>query len=282
MDAMLAGKTALVTGGAGGIGLATALLFARQGAQVIIADRDPEAIRRAEEKLPTEAGHSCHRCDVTVSEQVTNLFAQVEARYGSLDILVNNVGDFLGLVKPLEHMTDDDIDGLFSVNLRQVMICSREAIPLLRKAPEGAAIVSISSIEGYRGMPNITPYGAYKLGIEGFTKSLALELAPDRIRVNAIAPETTETEQVNPREWIAPEDYNRPNHWVPLGRFGQPGDTAGCALFLASEMAAWVTGTVIHCDGGALAAAGWYQTPEGHWTNTPIVDRSAIPSLRVD
>ncbi len=159
---------------------------------------------------------------MTVSEQVTNLFAQVEARYGSLDILVNNVGDFLGLVKPLEHMTDHDIDGLFSVNLRQVMICSREAIPLLRKAPEGAAIVSISSIEGYRGMPNITPYGAYKLGIEGFTKSLALELAPDRIRVNAIAP------------------------------------------------------------GGALAAAGWYQTPEGHWTNTPIVDRSGIPSLRVD
>ncbi|MEP1471194.1 MAG: SDR family NAD(P)-dependent oxidoreductase [Halieaceae bacterium] len=282
MEEMLNGKTALVTGGAGGIGLATALLFAEQGARIVIADNNADAIASAAEKLPAEAGHSCQQCDVTDSAQVRKLFSHVDREYGALDILVNNVGDFLGLVKPLENMTDDDIDRLFSVNLRQVMICSREAIPLMRKATPGAAIISISSIEGYRGMPNITPYGAYKLGIEGFTKSLALELAPDRIRVNAIAPETTETEQVNPREWISEQDYNRPNHWVPLGRFGQPGDTAGCALFLASEMAAWVTGTVIHCDGGALAAAGWYQTPEGHWTNTPIVDRSGIPSLRVD
>jgi 3-oxoacyl-[acyl-carrier protein] reductase len=282
MESMLAGKIAVVTGGAGGIGLATALLFAEQGARVVIADSNADAVASASEKLPDENGHKCLHCDVTDSAQVSKLFAYVDQTYGALDILVNNVGDFLGLVKPLENMTDNDIDRLFSVNLRQVMICSREAIPLLRKAPQSASIVSVSSIEGYRGMPNITPYGAYKLGIEGFTKSLALELAPDRIRVNAIAPETTETEQVNPKEWITEEDYNRPNHWVPLGRFGQPSDTAGCALFLASEMAAWVTGTVIHCDGGALAAAGWYQTPEGHWTNTPIVDRSGIPSLRVD
>ena len=138
----------------------------------------------------------------------------------------------------MERMSDEDIDALFAVNLRQVMVCSRDAIPLLRNAGAGASIICISSIEGYRGMPNIAPYGAYKLGIEGFTKSLALELAPDGIRVNAIAPETTETDQVCPQNWIAREDYERENHWVPLGRFGRPEDIAGCALFLASEMSA--------------------------------------------
>jgi len=280
---MMEEKIVLVTGGASGIGRSIAEEFAKQGATVTIADNNPTYIGRTkaffEEK---NFGLKAVECDVTVSAEVKSLMENIEKEFGKLDVLVNNVGDFLGKVKPLEKMTDEDIDSLFSVNLRQVMVCSRDAIPLLKKAGVGASIISISSIEGYRGMPNITPYGAYKLGIEGFTKSLALELAPNGIRVNAIAPETTETEQVCPKEWIAEEDYQRSNHWVPLGRFGQPNDIAGCALFLASELSAWVTGTVIHCDGGALAAAGWYRTPEGNWTNTPIVDRSGIPSMVVE
>ena len=277
------GKTALITGGASGIGRSIAEEFARQGALVIIADNNSENIKTTKAAFTTHGfKFTAVECDVTVSGDVKSLMDGVEQQFGHLDVLVNNVGDFLGKIKPLEKMTDEDIDSLFSVNLRQVMICSRDAIPLLKKAQEGAAIITISSIEGYRGMPNITPYGAYKLGIEGFTKSLALELASARIRVNAIAPETTETDQVQPKDWIAPEDLQRPHHWVPLGRFGKPSDIAGCALFLASELSAWVTGTVIHCDGGALAAAGWYRTPTGEWTNTPIVDRSGIPSMVID
>ena len=279
----LEGKIALITGGASGIGRAIAELFASNGATIIIADKDEHRLENTRCAF-AEASQELHPvlCDVTHSNEVSELMRGIKEKFGKLDILINNVGDFLGKVKPLERMTDGDIDQLFAVNLRQVMICSRDATPLLKKAGAGAAIVSISSIEGYRGMPNITPYGAYKLGLEGFTKSLALELATDGIRVNAIAPETTETEQVKPSDWIAATDLQRQHHWVPLGRFGQPNDIAGCALFLCSALSAWVTGTVVHCDGGALAAAGWYRTPQGGWTNTPIVDRSGIPSLVID
>lgn len=283
MNLSLKGKIVLVTGGASGIGRSIALSFAHEGATVIVVDKNKAHIESlSSDFVDQDFALKIFEADVTVSSEVRVLMQAIADQFGRLDILINNVGDFLGLVKPLEKMTDDDIDALYTVNLRQVMICSRDAIPLLKKSTSGASIISISSIEGYRGMPNITPYGAYKLGLEGFTKSLALELAGDEIRVNAIAPETTETEQVRPKDWIAPEDYARSNHWVPLGRFGKPSDVAGCALFLASDLSAWVTGTVIHCDGGALAAAGWYRTPDGAWTNTPIVDRSGIPSLVVD
>lgn len=283
MNELMKDKIALVTGGASGIGRSIAEQFARQGATVVIADNNSAHLAEIKAFFEESAMYlTAIECDVTVSSQVKRLMEEIRNTFGKLDVLVNNVGDFLLKIKPLERMTDEDIDSLFSINLRHVMVCSRDAIPLLREAGAGASIISISSIEGYRGMPNITPYGAYKLGIEGFTKSLALELAADGIRVNAIAPETTETGQVSPKSLMSAEDYQRPNHWVPLGRFGQPNDIAGCALFLASELSAWVTGTVIHCDGGALAAAGWYRTPEGGWTNTPIVDRSGIPSMVVE
>lgn len=283
MNELMKDKVALVTGGASGIGRSIAEQFARQGATVVVADNNCAHLAEIKAFFEDSAMRlTAIECDVTVSSQVKRLMEEIRSTFGKLDVLVNNVGDFLLKIKPLERMTDEDIDSLFSINLRHVMVCSRDAIPLLREAGAGASIISISSIEGYRGMPNITPYGAYKLGIEGFTKSLALELAADGIRVNAIAPETTETGQVSPKSLMSAEDYQRPNHWVPLGRFGQPNDIAGCALFLASELSAWVTGTVIHCDGGALAAAGWYRTPEGGWTNTPIVDRSGIPSMVVE
>ncbi len=290
MKGLLEGKICAVTGGASGIGLATARLFAEHGASIAVIDNDAahlETCRElfAEHNWPLLAFHG----DVCDTGSVREYFSQVADQFSGLHVLVNNVGDFLGRIKPLADMSDSDIDALFAVNLRQVMIVSREALGLLKASAaklraagdttNAGSIISISSIEGYRGMPNITPYGAYKLGLEGFTKSLALELAPDRIRVNAIAPETTQTEQVQPRQWMTEDDYQRPNHWIPLGRFGEPEDHAGCALFLASPLSQWVTGTVIHADGGALAAAGWYLTPHGAWTNTPIVDRSAISGL---
>ncbi|HND14817.1 MAG TPA: SDR family oxidoreductase, partial [Pseudomonadales bacterium] len=101
--------------------------------------------------------------------------------------------------------------------------------------------------------------------------SLALLLGPEGIRVNTIAPETTETEQVKPSQYVKPELRDNLARWTPLGRFGEPRDMAGCAVFLASELSAWVTGTTVNADGGALAAGGFYRTPSGHWTNTPIV-----------
>jgi NAD(P)-dependent dehydrogenase (short-subunit alcohol dehydrogenase family) len=112
-------------------------------------------------------------------------------------------------------------------------------------------------------------YSAFKSAITGLTRSLAVEYARDRVRVNAIAPDVTETAQVPYSKWVGPEDEHLIPTWVPLGRFGQPGDVAGAALFLASELAGFVTGTTVHVDGGTLASSGWFPTEEGGWTNRP-------------
>jgi NAD(P)-dependent dehydrogenase (short-subunit alcohol dehydrogenase family) len=273
----LEGKVAVVTGGAGGIGRGIAESFAQLGARVIVADSNAESVSRLNEESSAQ-GWSIEavECDVTKTEPVRALMERVQSREKRLDILVNNVGDTLRLYKPFEEMTDENIDDLFGILLRHVMVCTREAIPLIKGSGDGGSIISISSIEGYRGLPNIVPYAAFKLGIEGFTKSLALELGPFGIRVNSIAPETTESESIRPSRWISPENEARIPHWIPLGRFGRPSDTAGCAVFLASSLSAWVTGTTLHCDGGSLAAAGWYRLDDNRWTNTPIIEGSGI------
>jgi NAD(P)-dependent dehydrogenase (short-subunit alcohol dehydrogenase family) len=196
---------------------------------------------------------------------------QVAERFGSLDVVVNNVGDFLGLIKPFEYFDDEELDRVYNVNLRHVFLVSRAAIPLLRLGNQGGSIINLSSIEAFRGIPMVTAYCAFKHALTGFTRSLSLELGPDQIRVNAIAPETTETEQVKPSQLIAKEHQPHTRRWIPLGRFGKPEDAAGCALFLASDLSAWVTGSTINLDGGALAAAGWYRDPNDLWTNVPVV-----------
>ena len=171
--------------------------------------------------------------DVCDSAAVTALMQQVEERFGGLDVLVNNVGDFLGIIKPFAACTDEDLERLYAVNLKHIFTVTRAAIPLLQARGKGGSIISVSSIEAFRGIPMVTTYCAFKHAITGFTRSLALELGPDGIRVNAIAPETTETAQVRPSELIAPEHQAHTRRWIPLERFGTPEDAAGCALFLA-------------------------------------------------
>ena len=201
----LEGKVAVVTGGAGGIGRGIAESFAQLGARVIVADSNAESVSRLNEES-RDRGWAIEavECNVTKTAPVRALMKRVQDREQRLDILVNNVGDTLRLYKPFEEMTDENIDDLFGILLRHVMVCTREAIPLIKGSGDGGSIISISSIEGYRGLPNIVPYAAFKLGIEGFTKSLALELGPFGIRVNSIAPETTESESIRPSRWIKP------------------------------------------------------------------------------
>lgn len=268
------GKVALVTGGGGGIGRGIAEAFARVGARVAVAEIDRARADSVRSSLGSEALVSV--TDVRDATQVNALLGEVERRYGRLDVLVNNVGDFLGIVKPLEQYTDEDFDALYAVNLRQMFLVTRAALPLMKKTGPGGSIINISTIEAFRGIPMNVVYSAFKAGVSGFTRSLALDLGPAGIRVNEIAPETTESEQVKPSEWIPPKYREHIPRWIPLGRFGQPADAAGCALFLASNLAGWVTGTTLHLDGGALAAGGWYRTPDGSWTNTPVVTGSGI------
>lgn len=268
----LEGKTALVTGGGAGMGRAIAEAFGAYGVKVAVAEINPE--RAAAVKAALDAAkvdNLVEVVDVRDKAQVAALAGTIEARYGGLDVLINNVGDFLGVSGPFVRSTEEQWDKLYQINLKQMFLVTHAILPLMRKSGNGGSIVNVSSIEGFRGIPNNVVYGAFKSAISGFTQSLAVELGPEGIRVNTIAPETTDTEQVQVTNWTNPKYMDHTERWIPLGRFGVPKDAAGCAVFLASELSAWVTGTTIHMDGGALAAAGWYRTPAGQWTNMPVI-----------
>ncbi len=269
-----AGKIVLVTGGGVGIGRATCEAFAGAGATVVTIEKD--AARAAGVRAALGEGHVVVEGDVTVQADVDALAGTIAGRFGGLDVLVNNVGDFLMIVKRFEDHTDEDIERLYATNLRQVFSVTRAMIPLIRRRGPGGSIISVSSIEGFRGIPFNSVYSAFKTGITGFTRSLALDLAPEGIRVNLIAPETTDTPQVPISQYIKPEYHDSIRQWIPLGRFGTAQDMAGGILFLASPLSSWMTGAALNVDGGALAAAGWYRTAEGKWTNVPVIPTDGL------
>ncbi|MDA8752528.1 SDR family oxidoreductase [Halieaceae bacterium] len=278
-DMSLRGKVALVTGAGRGIGYAIAESLANFGATVLLLDRDATLLEAAHERIAAAGGKAeAHLVDVTVSDEVAALADDLVARGQGLDILVNNVGDHLNLIKPFLETSEQEWDAIYEINLKHIFRCIRVFAPIMRDAGNGGSIINISSIEGYRAIPTCATYGAMKTAISGFVRSLAIELAPYRIRVNAVAPETTETEQVNPRAFTHPEHLHHWDIWNPLGRWGQPRDTAAAVLYLASGMADWVTGTTVHVDGGALAAAGWYRMPgkQQRWTLAPVIQDSGF------
>jgi 3-oxoacyl-[acyl-carrier protein] reductase len=270
------GRSVLVTGGGVGIGRAIAEAFVAAGADVTIAEIDPVRASEVEEALPRAR---VIRCDVCKRGVGAALAERIAAENGKLDVLINNVGHFLH-ARPFAMLADEEAEEILDVNLGHVLRMTRAMIPLLRKAASGpagdASIINITSIEAHRGIPYCTVYSAAKWALTGFTKSLALELGPERIRVNTIAPETTDTPQVALDYMIPPENRVHEKEWIPLGRFGQPSDCAGAALYLASPLAHWVTGTAINVDGGALAAGGWYRTPTGEWTNVPLISGNGL------
>jgi NAD(P)-dependent dehydrogenase (short-subunit alcohol dehydrogenase family) len=267
----LAGKVALVTGGGAGIGRSIADSFAAFGAKVAVIEIDParaDAVRRS---LGPDA--LVVAGDADDADCVAAAMEAIAARFGRLDIVVNNVGDFLMIRDKFGDSTEEQWDALYRVNLRNMFVVTRAAIPLLRKAG-GGSIINISTIEAFRGIPNHTVYATFKAGITGFTQSLAVELGPENIRVNAIAPETTNSEQVKATSRVPAANREHLPRWFPIGRFGEPTDSAGAALFLASDvLSGWVSGTTIHVDGGALAAGSWLRMADGRWTHLPIIDR---------
>lgn len=266
------GKRVLVTGGGGGIGRGIAEAFAQAGAQLFIAEIDPERAADVAAAIPSA---EVIVCDVLDRATPAMLAARIGAAAGRLDVLVNNVGHFVHAL-PFAMLSGEQADEILDVNLGQLLRMTAAMLPLLREAAPGSSIINVTSIEAYRGIPYCSVYAAAKAGIAGFTKSLALELAPEGIRVNDIAPETTDTPQVALDVMIPPENRANADKWIPLGRFGRPEDCAGAALYLASPLASWVTGTAIHVDGGALAAAGWTRTPTGEWTVVPMVTGNGL------
>lgn len=273
----LTDKVAVVTGGGGGIGKGISRTFAAHGARIAVVDWDEQRATETAGEIEGSGGQALPLVvDVQQREQVARMTEATLARFGRIDILVNNVGDHLKLRKPFIESSEEEWDAHYKINLAHVFYCCHTIVPRIIEQGDGGSIINISTIEAFRGAPGLCAYSAFNGAITSFTKSLALELAPNGIRVNAIAPETTETLQVRPRVMVPEESQWMIPHWIPLGRYGTPDDAAGCALFLASNLSSWVTGTTVHMDGGAMAAGGFFRSAANEWSTRPCVEHSPV------
>ncbi|WP_299820316.1 glucose 1-dehydrogenase [uncultured Pontibacter sp.] len=250
-DTYYKNKTILVTGGAQGIGLGMAQAFARAGANTIITDADEEAGKEAvaflkEDKLSAEF----ILCDVSQEHEVVSLMKQVGEKYGQLDALVNNAGIADPFMESLDKMQLSEFDRILAVNLRGPLLCSKYGLPLLQHAAT-PAILNISSTRAYMSEPDTFAYSASKGGLEALTHSLAVSLAEERIRVNAIAPGWIETGAWQKKsKSYTPRHSKEDKEQHPVGRVGTPEDIASAALFLCSDQAGFITGQSLTIDGG--------------------------------
>jgi 3-oxoacyl-[acyl-carrier protein] reductase len=253
-DILLNDRVAVVTGGGAGIGRGIAAGMAAFGASVAIWERDAESCALAADDM----GALGIVTDVRDSDQVNAALEQTAAELGPVTILVNNAGGVF--FSRLLETSENGWDALYKANLRHVLLCSRLVAGKLVNAKLPGSIINLTSIEGVRAAPGYAAYAAAKAGVINYTKTAALELAPHAIRVNAIAPDLTVTEglmRLSP-DGLGPEL----SHAIPLGRPGHVDEIASTAVFLASEMASYITGQTIHVDGGTQAAGGWYRHPD--------------------
>ncbi len=272
--ASLAGRTALVTGAGAGIGRGIARTLARFGARVAVLDRDPDTARHTAADIASAGGealavHADARDPVAVGAALDATAAQL----GLVDVLVNNAGGVF--VAPFLESVPKGWHALWRANLESVLHCTQLVARRLVAAERAGSVVNVVSIEGMRAAPQYAAYAAAKAGAISVTRTLALELAPHAIRVNAIAPDICLTEGL--AAMVPASERGRWAHIVPLGRAGEPDDVAGAAVFLASDLARYVTGITLHVDGGTHAAGGWYRDPDGGaWTLGPPRGRREV------
>ena len=264
---LLEGRRALVSGGGGGIGQAISFAFAAHGAHVVVAEVNPSRAEETVAQIHAAGGQAeAVAVDVTDADAVLALAATA----APLDVLVNNVGHYLFPGQDFVDSTPEQWDALYRVNLEHILRLTHAVLPGMIKRGKGGSIINLSTVEAFRAKPQSAVYAAFKGAITQLTKSVAMEVGIHGIRVNAIAPDLTASLQIPYERWVPPEHQHLIPTWVPVGRFGTPDDQAGVALFLASDLSAFVTGTTIHADGGSYAAGGWYRTQRGGWTNRPL------------
>jgi dihydroanticapsin dehydrogenase len=250
MSGRLEGKRVVITGAAANIGKATALLFAAEGASLVVGDIDEQAQRTADEAAGRGTKATFVRTDVTSSDDMKRLMDAAAEAMGGIDVIVNNAG--LQRSGSVTEFTEDDWDALMRVNPRSCFLGAKFGVPHLRRAG-GGVIVNTASLAGVKGGPGMTGYSASKGAIVAFTKALAAELAPDRIRVNAICPGWIDTPFNQPAiDFMGGPDRQEEvvQAVVPLGRQGVPEEIATGMVFLASDMSSYMTGQVLIIDGG--------------------------------
>jgi 3-oxoacyl-[acyl-carrier protein] reductase len=244
----LKNRVAIITGAARGIGKAIALTLLREGAKVAIIDSDKERLEILKKEFEKEnKGVIVIPCDITKGSEVNAMVDQVHKRLGRIDILVNNAG----IIRrgTIDTVTEEDWDRVIEVNLKGTFNCCKAVVDIMKQQRYGK-IVSISSISGKLGDITSAPgYGPSKAGIDALTKTLARQLAPYGINVNAVSPHAIETEMS--AQW-SEERQKEIIASIPLGRLGKPEDVAEAVLFLASDEASFITGEILDVNGGAL------------------------------
>ena len=265
---LLDGRVAVVTGGGDGIGGAISRLFAHHGAQVEIAEIDPERAERAVADITAAGGRArAHVVDVRDPGAVERFAAVVVDEHPHVHVHVNNVGDYRPLVR-FRTSGPESWQQMFETNLLHVFAVTRAFLESMI-AGGGGSIVNVHSVEGLRGYPGDPVYGAMKAAVAAFTTDLAVGQGRNGIRVNGIGPDLTQTPQVDYLTGYEEHDDLWPS-WGPVGRLGWPEDQARVALFLASDLSSFVTGHNVPVDGGTRAGGGWFFSPtEGRFVNRP-------------
>ena len=253
MAELLTGKVALVTGSASGIGRATALAYAREGARTVVSDVDVEGGGETVAMIESAGGEAIFvRADVTKAKEVAALIQATVATYGQIDCAFNNAGLEREYTRPDERFTEETFQSTVDTNLRGVWLCMKYEIQQMLEQGSGA-IVNSSSIAGLVGIQRQPIYVASKHGVAGMTKSAAVEYADRGIRINAVAPGLVDTPLMERIYASNPEMLEEADSWQPIGRPGKPEEIAEAVVWLSSDKASYVVGHVMAVDGGFVA-----------------------------
>lgn len=249
----LKNKVVIITGAGSGIGRSTAILFAKEGAKVVVADIDVKGGKETVHLIKNNKNVFFVKTNVSKERDCKRLIEETIKKYGKIDILFNNAGVYLR--KKITEMDESDWNKIIDINLKSIFLCSKYVIPEMIKQNKGI-IINTASTLGLVGEPECGAYCASKGGIIALTKSMATEYASDNIRVNCICPGPIDTPML--RKYLSSSKNSERvkeelENWVPLGRMGTPEEIASTALFLASDESSYITGTTIVVDGGGTA-----------------------------